>query len=133
MMRSAATLEDRQELSVAWQGVRSSAALALTRTHTRRLDSVVSAADDLAGSNEVRLDGISVTLAHRLTPESSLSLALSNELPEEEGPQLAALLFDGEVPATAAQLTPVIAAPKVGRNEPCPCGSGNKFKRCCAA
>ena len=78
-LRSAATLEDRQELSVAWQGVRSSAALALTRTHTRRLDSVVSAADDLAGSNEVRLDGISVTLAHRLTPESSLSLALSEK------------------------------------------------------
>jgi uncharacterized protein len=23
------------------------------------------------------------------------------------------------------------ATPKVGRNEPCPCGSGNKFKRCC--
>jgi uncharacterized protein len=22
--------------------------------------------------------------------------------------------------------------PKVGRNEPCPCGSGRKFKRCCA-
>ena len=22
-------------------------------------------------------------------------------------------------------------APKVGRNDPCPCGSGNKFKRCC--
>jgi preprotein translocase subunit SecA len=22
-------------------------------------------------------------------------------------------------------------APKVGRNEPCPCGSGRKFKRCC--
>ena len=21
--------------------------------------------------------------------------------------------------------------PKVGRNEPCPCGSGKKFKRCC--
>jgi hypothetical protein len=27
---------------------------------------------------------------------------------------------------------PVRAAPKVGRNEPCPCGSGKKFKRCCA-
>jgi len=25
------------------------------------------------------------------------------------------------------------SAPKVGRNEPCPCGSGRKFKRCCAA
>jgi len=23
------------------------------------------------------------------------------------------------------------AAPKVGRNDPCPCGSGRKFKRCC--
>jgi uncharacterized protein len=22
-------------------------------------------------------------------------------------------------------------APKIGRNEPCPCGSGKKFKRCC--
>ncbi len=21
--------------------------------------------------------------------------------------------------------------PKVGRNEPCPCGSGRKFKKCC--
>ena len=24
------------------------------------------------------------------------------------------------------------AAPKVGRNDPCPCGSGKKFKKCCA-
>jgi uncharacterized protein len=22
---------------------------------------------------------------------------------------------------------------KVGRNEPCPCGSGKKFKRCCGS
>ena len=21
--------------------------------------------------------------------------------------------------------------PKIGRNEPCPCGSGRKFKKCC--
>jgi uncharacterized protein YecA (UPF0149 family) len=21
--------------------------------------------------------------------------------------------------------------PKIGRNDPCPCGSGNKFKQCC--
>ena len=25
------------------------------------------------------------------------------------------------------------AAPKIGRNQPCPCGSGKKYKRCCAA
>lgn len=23
------------------------------------------------------------------------------------------------------------AEPKVGRNDPCPCGSGRKFKKCC--
>jgi uncharacterized protein YecA (UPF0149 family) len=25
------------------------------------------------------------------------------------------------------------AGPKVGRNDPCPCGSGQKFKKCCMA
>ena len=24
-------------------------------------------------------------------------------------------------------------APRIGRNDPCPCGSGKKFKKCCAA
>jgi tetratricopeptide (TPR) repeat protein len=33
----------------------------------------------------------------------------------------------------AASSQPVIARPKVGRNEPCPCGSGKKFKKCCGA
>lgn len=28
---------------------------------------------------------------------------------------------------------PVARASKVGRNEPCPCGSGKKFKKCCGA
>jgi len=27
--------------------------------------------------------------------------------------------------------TVVRASPKVGRNEPCPCGSGKKYKQCC--
>jgi preprotein translocase subunit SecA len=27
----------------------------------------------------------------------------------------------------------VVASPKVGRNEPCPCGSGKKYKNCCYA
>lgn len=26
---------------------------------------------------------------------------------------------------------PMIAEKKVGRNEPCPCGSGKKYKKCC--
>ena len=32
-----------------------------------------------------------------------------------------------------AVLAPAVAAgrPTVGRNDPCPCGSGKKFKKCC--
>lgn len=26
---------------------------------------------------------------------------------------------------------PVPSEPKVGRNDPCPCGSGKKYKKCC--
>jgi hypothetical protein len=26
---------------------------------------------------------------------------------------------------------PVVVPAKVGRNDPCPCGSGKKFKKCC--
>jgi uncharacterized protein YecA (UPF0149 family) len=28
---------------------------------------------------------------------------------------------------------PKVTTPKIGRNEPCPCGSGKKFKKCCGA
>jgi SEC-C motif-containing protein len=35
---------------------------------------------------------------------------------------------DGE---PVAPRTRVNAAPKVGRNDPCPCGSGRKYKKCC--
>ncbi|MBC7953379.1 MAG: UPF0149 family protein [Rhodospirillaceae bacterium] len=35
----------------------------------------------------------------------------------------------------AAQTAPMhpTAGPKIGRNDPCPCGSGKKFKKCCGA
>ena len=26
---------------------------------------------------------------------------------------------------------PVVVGPKIGRNDPCPCGSGKKYKKCC--
>ncbi len=32
----------------------------------------------------------------------------------------------------AATRTPLLPAPRVGRNDPCHCGSGKKYKRCCA-
>lgn len=37
----------------------------------------------------------------------------------------------GPVPAKEAPRTPVKAGEKIGRNSPCPCGSGKKYKNCC--
>ena len=36
--------------------------------------------------------------------------------------------YDGKPPKQAQV---VHATPKVGRNDPCPCGSGKKYKKCC--
>jgi preprotein translocase subunit SecA len=49
---------------------------------------------------------------------------------EEEAAQVqAALAADGS-PAVAAHAPVLRDAPKVGRNDPCPCGSGKKYKQC---
>lgn len=38
-----------------------------------------------------------------------------------------------ELPDTGAKIeTFVKTGPDVGRNDPCPCGSGKKYKKCCA-
>ena len=36
------------------------------------------------------------------------------------------------IPSSATR-TPRQRTPKVGRNDPCPCGSGKKYKRCCGS
>jgi uncharacterized protein len=42
--------------------------------------------------------------------------------------------LEGDDFRAGVQRVPVTReAPKVGRNDPCPCGSGKKFKKCCGA
>jgi len=36
-----------------------------------------------------------------------------------------------EATAAVSKAKPVRTTPKVGRNDPCPCGSGKKYKQCC--
>jgi preprotein translocase subunit SecA len=46
--------------------------------------------------------------------------------------EYSSLQKEEEKPATQPQpSTPQVSAPKVGRNDPCPCGSGKKYKKCC--
>jgi uncharacterized protein YecA (UPF0149 family) len=42
-------------------------------------------------------------------------------------------VFFGEAEETAAEPAQPAPSGKVGRNDPCPCGSGKKFKKCCGA
>jgi len=46
------------------------------------------------------------------------------------GPEHIPMENDYIDPSGPARQEPIKAAPKVGRNEPCPCGSGKKFKNC---
>ncbi|MEQ1877474.1 MAG: YchJ family protein [Bdellovibrionia bacterium] len=43
------------------------------------------------------------------------------------------LFVDGDGEQKRVVTQHVRTAPKVGRNDPCPCGSGKKFKKCCEA
>jgi hypothetical protein len=37
----------------------------------------------------------------------------------------------GPAPTTYVAPKPYVSEPKIGRNDPCPCGSGKKYKKCC--
>ena len=50
---------------------------------------------------------------------------------QARGRAAAGLIEQGPGTERAKQGAPVAAGPRVGRNDPCPCGSGKKFKKCC--
>ncbi len=54
--------------------------------------------------------------------------------PEEERKvrkELEALRGVSSPPPQGSQASPQVVGKKIGRNEPCPCGSGKKYKKCC--
>ncbi len=54
----------------------------------------------------------------------------SREIEIKQRRQVANLTFAGAGDAVASAPQPVHAGQKVGRNDPCPCGSGLKYKKC---
>ncbi|MBI3366899.1 MAG: TIGR03016 family PEP-CTERM system-associated outer membrane protein [Burkholderiales bacterium] len=81
-LSSAATLQQRDELSYAVQLVRSSAALSFSRTSNHRLDPLSSAGDDLSRGGDINQRAVTFTLGHRLTPLTGISLDLSRQWSE---------------------------------------------------
>ncbi len=61
--------------------------------------------------------------------QSSL-LDFTRNIQRKKDKEMAALQFTGGDASAPAKPAPVVNADKVGRNDPCPCGSGKKYKKC---
>ncbi len=73
---------------------------------------------------------VPVLEAQRTTAQSTMQ-DFTRNIQKKKDREMAELQFVGGGTATAKQ--PVVKGHKVGRNDPCPCGSGKKYKKCCGA
>jgi preprotein translocase subunit SecA len=65
--------------------------------------------------------------------EAQLSVQdFTRNIQKKKDKEMAELNFVGGA-AAGAQKKQAISAKKAGRNDPCPCGSGKKYKKCCGA
>lgn len=78
-LTSAVSLQRRQDLSFALLGVRDTVTFLATRIESSRLDTVSMGVDDLTNSSLVRQRGFSVNYSHRLTPDYSLGVLVSQQ------------------------------------------------------
>jgi len=78
---------------------------------------------------------VSVAAAPALAPVSkaaqSAVLDFTSSLQRKKQKELDQLQFVGGEASAPKQ--PKLSAKKAGRNDPCPCGSGKKYKKCCGA
>ncbi|MEO5698272.1 MAG: TIGR03016 family PEP-CTERM system-associated outer membrane protein, partial [Burkholderiaceae bacterium] len=73
-LASATLVQRRQELSFGWSGLRDTLTISIAQSEGDRAEQVVIVNDDFANGNRVRQRGVSVSLAHRLTPVSALNV-----------------------------------------------------------
>ncbi|MDO8263027.1 MAG: TIGR03016 family PEP-CTERM system-associated outer membrane protein, partial [Gallionella sp.] len=78
-LTSAVSLQRRQDLSFALLGVRDTVTFVATRSEGSRLDTVSTGVDDFNTSSLIRQRGLSVNYTHRLTPEYSLGVLVSQQ------------------------------------------------------
>lgn len=78
-LTSALSLQRRQDLSLVLLGVRDTITFLASRSESRRLDMVSTGVDDFSNSSVLRQRGFSANYSHRLTPEYSLGVLLSQQ------------------------------------------------------
>lgn len=74
---SGLTLQRRQNLSFSLLGVRDTITVIASRSESSRLDSFSTVVDDFSTAAVIRQNGLSVSYAHRLTPDSSMNVLAS--------------------------------------------------------
>ena len=89
------------------------------RRDTIRVLSHVQVRREDPAEEEARLRREAEELAKRMQFQHAAAPALEPDAPQSEGEA-----------AGAAAVAAVRTEPKIGRNEPCPCGSGKKYKHC---
>ena len=60
-------------------------------------------------------------------------LCLTKKAPDTQRVQIANPIMESVSGEIAKKIITVAKGVKVGRNDPCPCGSGKKYKNCCGA
>ncbi len=70
-----------------------------------------------------------ISREQQLAAQSSL-LDFTRNIQRKKEKELAELQFVGGDASSSSKKT-VVKGAKVGRNDPCPCGSGRKYKKCC--
>ena len=79
-LTSAASRQRSQNLSLALLGARDTITFFATNTESSRIDVLSTAADDLSTASRVRQRGFSVNYSHRLTPDYSFGVLLSQQI-----------------------------------------------------
>ncbi len=87
---------------------------------------------DIDDFDEDEPEGEPVAVASQPSREAqSAVLDFTRNIQKKKDKEMADLQFVGG--ETSAGKKPVISQKKAGRNDPCPCGSGKKYKKCCGA
>jgi uncharacterized protein (PEP-CTERM system associated) len=85
-LNSGVSVARRQDLSMAWQGVRSNFTVSAFRTDTRRLGVALPDGGDLSRTDRVLQNGFGLTMGHRLTPTANAILGFSMLRTPDSGP-----------------------------------------------
>ena len=120
----------------------------LLRNVDRKWMDHIDAMDDLKGSvglqsyaqrdpvNEYRFRGADMfeELINDIRENTArMILCLTKKAPETARVQIANPIMESASGEIAKKKITVVKSDKVGRNDPCPCGSGKKYKHCCGA